>query len=86
MHGAKNGLEVKLKREKAPYLLNIDGDICHHIDNCAKKFCQLFSNWVGKLFFDIFNDHKWTSDLKHFYHVCKLISLPLNLVPHRDRE
>ena len=88
MRGTKNGLEVTLRREKAPHLLNIDGDSCHHIHNCAKKFCQPFSNWVEKLFTDIFNDHKWSSDLKDFLsQVCKLMGIqftvPQNYVPQR---
>ena len=63
MRGTTNGLEVKLRREKAPHLLNKDGDSCHHIPYCAKKFCQPFSKCVEKLFTDIFHDHEWSSDL-----------------------
>ena len=41
MKGKKSGLEVRL-REKAPHLLDIDGDMCHHMHNAVKKFCSFF--------------------------------------------
>ena len=40
MRGKKSGLEI-LIREKVPHLLDIDGDICHHIHNSVKKFALL---------------------------------------------
>ena len=42
MRGSKNGLEVQVRREKAPQLLDVDGDSCHHIHNCCKVFCKPF--------------------------------------------
>ena len=38
MRWKKGGLEPLL-REKAPQLLDIDGDNCHHIHNTVKQFC-----------------------------------------------
>lgn len=38
--GSKNGLEKKI-RDKAPKMVDIDGDICHHIHNESNKFCQI---------------------------------------------
>ena len=35
MRGSKSGVEVRL-RAKAPHMLNIDGDTCHHAHNAAK--------------------------------------------------
>jgi 6-phosphogluconolactonase/glucosamine-6-phosphate isomerase/deaminase len=46
MRGSKNGLEKKI-REKAPKMVDIDGDICHHIHNASKKFCQPFQVYEG---------------------------------------
>ena len=45
MRGKKSGLETKL-REKQPNLLDIDGDICHHIHNAVKNFCSPFDDFV----------------------------------------
>ena len=39
MHGNKSGLEKQL-RDKAPQLLIVDGDCCHHVQNSIKVFCQ----------------------------------------------
>ena len=36
MRGPKQGLETRIRREKAPHLLDIDGDVVHHIHNAAK--------------------------------------------------
>lgn len=42
MRGSKNGLEVQIRRERAPNLLDIHGDFCHHVHNACKKFCSPF--------------------------------------------
>ena len=47
MCGKKSGLEKRL-RNKAPQLLNVDGDCCHHVHNSIKGFCQPFNNLVEK--------------------------------------
>lgn len=61
MRGSKSDLET-IVREKAPNLLDIDGDSCHHIYNASKKFCEPLANYVEKLFSDICNDFKWSID------------------------
>ena len=43
MRGKKSGLEKQL-RDKAPQLLNVDGDCRHHVHNSIKVFCQPFNN------------------------------------------
>ena len=45
MRGKKGGFET-LVREKAPHLLDIDGDVCHHDHNAAGKFLQPFGSVV----------------------------------------
>ena len=64
MRGSKNGLEIKIRRENQEHLLNIDGDICHHVHNACKKFCAPFKGELEKLFIDLFNDHRWSADLR----------------------
>lgn len=66
MRGSKNGLEVRIRNELAPHLLDIDGDVCHHIHNASKKLCGPFSNWLESLFTDLHNDLKWSPDLREF--------------------
>ena len=37
MRGSKNGVEIKIRSNKAEHLLDIDGDTCHHIHNVSLK-------------------------------------------------
>ena len=87
MRGSKNGVEQKL-REKVPQLLDIDGDSCHHIHNAAKKFCAPFTYHCEGLFKDIFNDMKYSPDLRDsLTEICEILNLkftmPEQFVPHR---
>lgn len=36
IRGSKTGLETRIRTEKAPHLLDIDGDVCHrvHMSSC----------------------------------------------------
>ena len=63
MRGPKCGVEVRL-REKAPQLLDIDGDSCHHIHNAVRQLCKPFDYHVEGLLGDLHNDFKWSSDLR----------------------
>ena len=51
MQGSKSGLEARIQ-EKAPHLLDIEGNSCHHNHNSAKKFCKPFKGHVEKYFTD----------------------------------
>ena len=62
MCGKKSGLETKL-HEKAPHLLDIDGDVCHHIHNTVKKFCSPFNNSLERLVDDVQTDLKYSTDI-----------------------
>ena len=64
MRGVKNGFETKLRDQVAPNLLDIDGDACHHIHNAAKKFTKVFDKYLETLYRDIYNDFKWSEDLR----------------------
>jgi hypothetical protein len=63
MRGSKSGLETKLRQGKAPHLLDIDGDSCHHMHNCAKVFCKPFQNYLEQLYTALHTDFKWSPDL-----------------------
>ena len=65
MRGSKNGFETKLRQFVAPNLLDIDGDACHHIPNASKKFTAIFDNYLEALYRDIYNDFKWSEDLRN---------------------
>ena len=64
MRGVKNGFETKLRDQVAPNLLDVDGDACHHVHNAAKKFTKVFDRYLETLYHDIYNDFKWSEDLK----------------------
>lgn len=64
MRGPKSGLETRIRNEKQNGLLDIDGDVCHHIHNASKAFCAPFGGDVEQLFDDLFNDLRWSSDIQ----------------------
>ncbi|GBO08746.1 hypothetical protein AVEN_35234-1 [Araneus ventricosus] len=71
----KAGDEVKL-REKCPHLFDIDGDSCHLAHNAAKKFCKPFNSHFETLFQDIYNDFKWSLDLRTaFKEFCEILNI-----------
>ena len=53
MRGSKTGLEKRLRDGPVPHLLDIDGDLCHHINNIVKTFLNIFENYLEKLFRDL---------------------------------
>ena len=53
-----------MRESVAPGVLDIDGDSYHHIHNCTKKFTNVFEMYLEKLFHDLYNDIKWSEDLK----------------------
>lgn len=65
MRGCENGFQKKLK-EDVPHLLDIDGDVCHHIHNAVKCFtAELDSeNLLCNILDDINMDFKFSSDLR----------------------
>ena len=83
-----SGLEKRIRDNKAKHLFDIDGDICHHIHNATKQFCKPFENFVEKLFIDIYNDFKWSPDLRDILReICEMIGLgftmPERFIAHR---
>lgn len=61
MRGKLSGAETRIRREKAPHLLDIDGYSCHHVHNCAKKFTKSFGNYLPDLFKNLYSDFKLSS-------------------------
>jgi hypothetical protein len=88
MRGSKSGLETRIRKEKAPHLLDKDGDSCHHMHNCAKVFVKPFSNYLESMYNDLYNDCKWSQDLvEALKSICSVLGLnytqPERFVPHR---
>lgn len=89
MRGSKNGLEQKIKSQRAPHLLDIDGDSCHHAHNAAKRFCEPFKGHIEGLVSDLHSDFKWSVDHKEaLMLICSILSdlkytVPQRYIPHR---
>lgn len=60
--GSVSGLETRLK-EQCPDLLDIDGDICHHLSNAAQVFCKPFELYLENWFSSIHADFQWSPDM-----------------------
>ena len=54
MREVKNGFETKLRDQVASNLVH----------NAAKKFRKVFDRYLETLYHDIYNDFKWSEDLK----------------------
>ncbi len=69
-------------------MLDIDGDICHHLHNATKKFCEPFNQEIEKLFNDLHNDFKWSPDLRDtLSKICSILkmnfTMPERFISHR---
>ena len=75
MLGSKKGLETRIRKELASHLLDVDGDVCHHVHNASKRICGPFEKWIVKRVNDLYNDHKWYFDLREWLaDVCSVIA------------
>ena len=75
MRGSKKSLETRIRKELAPHLLDVDGDVCHHVHNASKRICGPFEKWIVKRVNDLYNDHKWYFDLREWLaDVCSVIA------------
>ncbi len=88
MRGSKSGLETRIRKNKAPHLLDIDGDTCHHAHNACKRFCEHFEKYIELLLTNLHNDFKWSADKKVALElICKALGIkytvPANYAPHR---
>ena len=89
MRGSISGFQARLK-EVAPHIMDIDGDVCHHIHNSVKKFSTNLdpSEMLSKLLDDIYNDMDFSADLRDdLKSVCKHLGIaelmPLQRACHR---
>ena len=64
MRGSKSGLEKQIKEKLQPNLLDVDGHSCHHIHDAAKKFTKHFDAHLELPFINIYNDFKWSEDVR----------------------
>ena len=55
MRGEKSGLETRVC-EVAPYLIDIDGDLCHCIHSFVEKMTSHLGYYLEGLFCDIYHD------------------------------
>ena len=83
MRGKRGGLG-KFLRSKAPQLLDIAGDFCHHIHNTVKQFCKPFEYFVKKWIDDIHWDTKYSTDiLDSPKEICFILNVPFRKPPQR---
>ena len=89
MRGSLNGFHAKL-REVAPHILDIDGDVCHHVHNTVKKFVSIVDDdmLLVKLLDDLFNDFDFSADLRDdLKEICGFLNIteqvPLQRAGHR---
>lgn len=88
MRGSKSGLERRIREGKASHLLDVDGDICHHVHNASKSFCKPFNYFLERLLTDLFTDSKWSPDIREMLQeVCTMLgtkyTMPQRYVSHR---
>ena len=60
--GKTNGVETRIRREKCPNLLEIDGESSHHMHNITKTFCGCFDKHCESLYGYLYNDHVFDSN------------------------
>ncbi|CAL4166836.1 unnamed protein product [Meganyctiphanes norvegica] len=87
MRGPKSGLETRI-RERAPHLLDIDGDNCHHVHNGARKIGVQFGKNVETLFNDLHSHFLWSTDLRDWFNdLCDILkikfTMPERFLDHR---
>ena len=74
MRGSRKGVEKRVRDTVAPHLLDIDGDVCHHLHNVAKKFCEPFDKHVENFFTDLHTHFKASPDLRGYLErICNLM-------------
>lgn len=67
MRGKKSGVEKRLRDNKAAHLLDIDGDTCHTINNCALRFSKPFLKYLEAICDDIYFDLKSNDKREYFF-------------------
>ena len=84
MRGCKTCFEKRLRHVPVPHLMDIDGDLCHHI-HIIKKFLNNFENCLEKLFQDLYRYFDLSADLLKWlellcYHIDVTFCKPPNYI------
>ena len=88
MRGKNSGVETLFRTRDACHLLDIDGELCHHMHNVVKKLISFFDYYLENLFRDISNEFKYCNDsfflLKEVtFHLGKKFRKPITCNPCR---
>ena len=78
MRGAQSGFQARMKQD-APHLLDIDGDICHHIHNVTKTFWSALDpeQHLPYLLDDLYRDFMYSADIREdLFSVCSILGCP----------
>ena len=75
-------------RDKVNHLLDIDGDLCHRIDNAVKYFYKAVGKYLVSLWWDIRNYFKFSANIKAALpELCLILDLnyrkPSEVIIHR---
>ena len=87
MQGKTEDFETLLQ-SIAPHPVDIDGDTCHHIHKSMRNFCSYFQCDVKGLCDDLFQDTRFSPDIKSYLEqLCRIIGThyfaPLERIAHR---
>ena len=76
IRGCENDFEIKLRESVASALIDMNGDSCHHIHNACKKFTKIFDKYLEQLYQDIYNELKWSEDIRVILEdICECLSV-----------
>ena len=85
MRGKVSGLEVKMRDNLAPQLLDIDGESCYHVQNIVKKLISTFDYYLENLYRDVSTEFKFSPDSKEIlqpitHHLGLTFRKPVNYI------
>lgn len=88
MRGSKSGVEQQLRNEKAPHILDVDGDSSHHMHNSSKKPCEPFDRYLERLFNYLHADFQYCTEYAGYLsEICSILGMtynkPARFIPHR---
>ena len=84
MRGNRSGFQKLLRDNFAPHLLDIGGDVCHHVHNICKKFCSYSDQEVECLLDDIHTDFQFHQDLRTYLReLCLMLDVKFEVPKER---
>ena len=73
--GSRNLLKLNIMKV-LHQLIDIGSDSCQHIHNACKKSPKNFNKCLEKLYQDIYNDFKWSEDMRVILQdICKCLNV-----------